>query len=321
MPETFGHRLRQQREQRGIELATIADDTKVNVSLFEALERDDVSRWPAGIFRRSFVRAYARAVGLDPDATVREFLDAHPDPACEAPELPVDAPLPPRSESTGGIRSRIGSTFRALTGDRSAADTPSFGRLAVGAPVNAPASAPLASALDTTAPPALPQMATSKRREIDLPQLARLCDDIAALPRLEDAAALLERAACLLDAPGIIVWEWRPDVGRLVAALAHGYPPALVARMPAVSPDADNATAAAYRSATRVIVGGSDRDHGAVAVPITASTGCVGVLAMELRAGGERDDQVRAAATILAAQLSSAVAHAGAAAVGDRKLA
>src|SRR5205823_4609896 len=60
--------------------AAIAASTKISVSLFEALERDDVSRWPAGIFRRSFVRAYAKAIGLDPEATLRDFLDQFPDP-------------------------------------------------------------------------------------------------------------------------------------------------------------------------------------------------------------------------------------------------
>ena len=79
MAESFGGRLRQQRERRQITLESIARDTNIGVSLLEGLERDDVSHWPAGIFRRSFVRAYARAVGLEPDALVREFLVHHPD--------------------------------------------------------------------------------------------------------------------------------------------------------------------------------------------------------------------------------------------------
>ena len=41
---------------------------KVSLPLLEGLEADDISRWPGGIFRRAFVRAYAEAVGLDPDA-------------------------------------------------------------------------------------------------------------------------------------------------------------------------------------------------------------------------------------------------------------
>jgi transcriptional regulator with XRE-family HTH domain len=80
MCESFGARLRQRREEQAISLSTIADQTKIKLSLLEALERDDVTRWPSGIFRRAFVRAYAHAIGLQPDIVVREFLDTHPDP-------------------------------------------------------------------------------------------------------------------------------------------------------------------------------------------------------------------------------------------------
>jgi cytoskeletal protein RodZ len=81
MPETFGARMREQRERQQVALSTIAEQTKIKVSLLEALERDDVSHWPSGIFRRAFVRAYAHAIGLEPDAVVREFLELYPDPA------------------------------------------------------------------------------------------------------------------------------------------------------------------------------------------------------------------------------------------------
>jgi transcriptional regulator with XRE-family HTH domain len=77
--ESFGRRLRRERERRQIALASIADNTKISLSLFEDLERDNPSRWPSGIFRRSFIRAYAEAIGLDPDETAREFLERFPD--------------------------------------------------------------------------------------------------------------------------------------------------------------------------------------------------------------------------------------------------
>src|SRR5262245_5544133 len=80
MDEDFlGRRLRSARERRLITLESIAASTKINVALLRDLERDDVSRWPAGIFRRSFIRSYAEAIGLDPDEIVEEFLDQHPD--------------------------------------------------------------------------------------------------------------------------------------------------------------------------------------------------------------------------------------------------
>src|SRR5215510_634021 len=80
MDEDFlGRRLRSARERRLITLESIAASTKINVALLRDLERDDVSRWPSGIFRRSFIRSYAEAIGLDGDDVVQEFLDRYPD--------------------------------------------------------------------------------------------------------------------------------------------------------------------------------------------------------------------------------------------------
>jgi transcriptional regulator with XRE-family HTH domain len=83
--ERFGARLRRERERRQIALSSIAADTKIGLGLLQALERDDVSRWPAGIFRRAFIRAYAEAAGLDPVAITQEFLERYPDPADDSP--------------------------------------------------------------------------------------------------------------------------------------------------------------------------------------------------------------------------------------------
>jgi cytoskeletal protein RodZ len=70
----IGAKLREARERRGVSLREIADRTKISVAALESLERNDPSRLPGGIFIRSFVKSYAAEVGLDPDATVREFL-------------------------------------------------------------------------------------------------------------------------------------------------------------------------------------------------------------------------------------------------------
>jgi transcriptional regulator with XRE-family HTH domain len=101
--ESFGRRLRSERERRRITLELIAANTKIGVGLLKGLERDDVSRWPSGIFRRSFVRSYAKAIGLDADATLREFLERFPDPqapvagAAEGRRTAKRTPVPPRT--------------------------------------------------------------------------------------------------------------------------------------------------------------------------------------------------------------------------------
>ena len=76
--DTFGPRLRAERERRGISIETIASVTKVGGDLWEGLERNDFSRWPSGIFARAFVRDYARAIALDADEVVDEFCRLFP---------------------------------------------------------------------------------------------------------------------------------------------------------------------------------------------------------------------------------------------------
>jgi len=87
MPEDattdIGAHLREARERAGITLRTIAANTKISVPTLEALERNDVTRLPGGIFIRAFVRAYAREVGLDPEDAVRRFVARFPDAAIE----------------------------------------------------------------------------------------------------------------------------------------------------------------------------------------------------------------------------------------------
>lgn len=108
MAESFGARLRHERERRQIALRSIAEQTKIGVPLLEGLERDDASRWPSGIFRKSFIRAYADAIGLDPEPVVREFMERYPDPleseavtTQSVPAKPVTAAVQATPSSSG----------------------------------------------------------------------------------------------------------------------------------------------------------------------------------------------------------------------------
>src|SRR5918992_3673450 len=65
MAATIGERLRSAREERGIPLREISDQTRISVRYLEAIEANDYKRLPGGIFNRSFVRAYARCIGYD----------------------------------------------------------------------------------------------------------------------------------------------------------------------------------------------------------------------------------------------------------------
>src|SRR5262245_63633141 len=76
--KAFGPALRHARLQHGVSLAEIARQTNVSAELWEQLERNDLGRWPSGIYARAWVRVYAQLVGLDPTETVNEFCREFP---------------------------------------------------------------------------------------------------------------------------------------------------------------------------------------------------------------------------------------------------
>lgn len=74
----FGDHLRAARAARGITVREISVRTRIAVRSLEALEQNEIAKLPGGIFSRAFVRAYAHEVGLDPDETVRMFVQQFP---------------------------------------------------------------------------------------------------------------------------------------------------------------------------------------------------------------------------------------------------
>jgi hypothetical protein len=137
---------------------------------------------------------------------------------------------------------------------------------------------------------------------------AELCTDFARLVDSHELPALLERAAGLLDASGLIVWVADPPRQRLQPLLTHGYPASALARLPVIPREADNATAAAYRGGRVEVVFSNASSPGAIVVPILTGDGCVGVMAAEVRHGRETSETLPALARIVAAQLAAVVA-------------
>ena len=90
---------------------------------------------------------------------------------------------------------------------------------------------------------------------------AQLCGELARVAESRELPHLLERAARVLDASGIIVWVAEPSRQALVPALAHGYEQRAVARMGRIHRDANNAAAAAYRSSEMRTVAGDAIDQ------------------------------------------------------------
>jgi hypothetical protein len=117
-PKAFGDMLRRQRETRGIALATVAQQTKIGSGFLTALERGDCSKWPGGIYSRAWIRAYAEAIGLDPDDAAAQFgrwfnRNAFPEgepissPAVNAAGVPPASPLRLTLDPDPGERRRI----------------------------------------------------------------------------------------------------------------------------------------------------------------------------------------------------------------------
>ena len=79
---TLGEELRHKREQRGISLAEISEATRIGTRFLKAIETDNFSILPGGIFTRSFIRAYAKHVGMNEDEAIGLYLQqvAGPNP-------------------------------------------------------------------------------------------------------------------------------------------------------------------------------------------------------------------------------------------------
>ena len=372
MPESFGTRLRQRREERQIDLIAISEGTKIKLSLLEGLERGDVSQWPSGIFRRAYIRAYAQMLGLDPDEVFREFLEVHPDPGVAfAPTTAAAAAAEEEAAAKSGatsvrlrtiVDSALGSLsrFRRPSGASGPAvaapamDTPSSpGALESGAaerdaraPVGvseepgaqdtareetpAPAVA-VAAAAETGSPleerrveetvtdvavaaaPA-PSAAPAPLTAIDPPVglvdedrlevVAHLCAEFGRVLDREEIRRLLERSAHALEATGLIVWLWDDTANGLKPVLVHGYSERMLAQVPAVRRDADNATAAAFRDATACEVPATPDTSAAIVVPLLTGEGCAGVLAVELRQGVALSRSRRALTVLIGAAVT-----------------
>lgn len=76
--DAFVTRLRRHRQRCRVSLDEIAAETRVKRELLEALENNDLSQWPRGVYARAWIRAYATAVGLDPIDTVDAFCRLFP---------------------------------------------------------------------------------------------------------------------------------------------------------------------------------------------------------------------------------------------------
>ena len=88
----LGTELRNARERARISLPELFARTRIPIRTLRAIEENNFSAVPAGIFVRSYIRQYAREVGVDPAAAIAEYramTKPIEQPADKAPAAPV----------------------------------------------------------------------------------------------------------------------------------------------------------------------------------------------------------------------------------------
>lgn len=71
--ETLGQELKRRREEKKISLQEMSDATRIGIRFLQAIEADDYSALPGGIYSRSFIKAYARFVKMDEEEALGRF--------------------------------------------------------------------------------------------------------------------------------------------------------------------------------------------------------------------------------------------------------
>jgi len=238
--------------------------------------------------------------------------------AGDAVERAVTAELTSRDAAVGGLRRKealalAGAAGVAMFGlllllpTRRKQHDPETAAVTIATPVPSVSPVTLEDLQDfgVVAIPSAP--VTPSRSTVDLGGMAALCVDLARIQDTRALPGLLERAAGVLQATGIVLWIADPDGRELSPIVVHGYPPQLAARFRTIARDAENVTASAYRTGLLQTMKGDAISSGAVAAPLVTSGGCVGVMAVEMSHGGEQQESLLAAAVIVASQLATLV--------------
>ncbi|MDX8407259.1 MAG: helix-turn-helix domain-containing protein [Mariprofundaceae bacterium] len=68
-----GPLLREIREFKGVELASIADHTKISRQYLQAIEDEDRQHLPEAAYLKGYLKQYAAEIGLDPERVVSHY--------------------------------------------------------------------------------------------------------------------------------------------------------------------------------------------------------------------------------------------------------
>src|SRR6478672_4341473 len=98
MSLTLGEKLRQAREERGLTISEVAEQTRISALYLESIENNDYRPLPGGIFNKGFVKSYARHLGLNEQEALQDYTaliseqgsDVNDEPKTYRPEVLTD---------------------------------------------------------------------------------------------------------------------------------------------------------------------------------------------------------------------------------------
>ncbi len=73
MSLTLGDKLRQAREERGISISEVSEQTRISSLYLDAIENDNYKPLPGGIFNKGFVKSYAKFIGFDEQEALQDY--------------------------------------------------------------------------------------------------------------------------------------------------------------------------------------------------------------------------------------------------------
>jgi len=111
MTESIGGRLQQARRSKEITLHEVSKETKIGEEYLEALEKEEYDLFPAKIYVVSFLRSYARYLGLDAESLVQIYQREH---TAHSDKMDLNPEFPIMVTHTGGEESAPEKGFRSL---------------------------------------------------------------------------------------------------------------------------------------------------------------------------------------------------------------
>jgi cytoskeleton protein RodZ len=112
----IGAALSEARRSLGLSLEQISETTRVRVRHLEALEAGQIDQLPSRPFTIGYVRAYAKALSLDADATAARFRTEHPSPDDDELRSPVGVRHEAKRNHHGLIAAAVGIAVVAIVG-------------------------------------------------------------------------------------------------------------------------------------------------------------------------------------------------------------